>query len=373
MVKIIECKKEKKGYLIKTEPSDIFYIDGKGGQLGDRGSVGEANVLEVKEEGILVDKELELKEYNFNIDKKRRVDIAQQHTAQHLFSAIAYNDYNLNTVGFRMADEYTTVDLDSNTINEEIIEKIEQKANDIIMQNIEIRTYIKSHEEAMQVEGLRKAIKDKVTGDVRFVEIVGVDLGACAGFHVASTKDLRLFKIVYHEKVKGNFTRFYFIAGDRALADYRYKHMVSRDICHMFSCKENEMLDKIEKSIDEKKQIESELKNISIQYAEILAKKLKDNSKKVNGYDLIVYVGEKEVVQFLPRFIEGNNLVLVTGTENSYSIVSQILNCKEFIQYLVSKSQNIKGGGNQIKGNFKGSITKEELETYLVEYINSLL
>ena len=42
-----------------------------------------------------------------------------QHTAQHIFSAEAYNNFGLNTVGFRMAEEYTTIDLDQKDISKE--------------------------------------------------------------------------------------------------------------------------------------------------------------------------------------------------------------------------------------------------------------
>ena len=89
-----------------------------------------------------------------------------------------------------MAEEYTSVDLDSNTISEETIKELENKANEVIRKAIELKIYTLNHEEALKIEGLRKAIKDKVTGDVRFVEIPDIDLGACAGFHVENTKDV---------------------------------------------------------------------------------------------------------------------------------------------------------------------------------------
>ena len=222
-VEILNCEKIKEGYIIKlNDGNGPFYIDGKGGQLGDRGTLGESNVLEVKDGSIITDKEVPLGEQEYTIDMERRKDIACQHTAQHLFSALAYNDYQLNTVGFRMAEEYTTVDLDSNTISEETITELENKANEIIRKAIELKIYTLNHEEALKIEGLRKAIKDKVTGDVRFVEIPEIDLGACAGFHVENTKDIKLFKILSHEKIKGNYTRFFFIAGDRAIKDYAF-------------------------------------------------------------------------------------------------------------------------------------------------------
>lgn len=366
-VLVKECENLKNGYLIKIEP-EVFYIDGKGGQLGDRGRIGEAQVLEVKDSGIIIDRELESGEYEVDIDSHRQKDIACQHTAQHMFSAIAYNDYGLNTVGFRMAEEYTTVDLDSNEIAEEIIEELERKANEIIKQGIELKIFIMNNEEARKIEGLRKAIKEKVVGDVRFVEIPGVDLGACAGFHVENTKDIKLFKIINYEKIKGNYTRFYFVAGDRALKDYSNKHKLSKELCHIFSCKDYEIAEMLDKTLEEKRKVESEYKNLATQYVELLADKLMKESEFIGEYQPIFYFGDTVVAQFLGRYMSEKN-ILVTGNGSSFSIVAQSFNCKEFIKDLVEKKSNIKGGGNQNKGNFKGEIGEEELKTLLIEYI----
>lgn len=372
-VEVLSCEKIKEGYIVKLKDgNEPFYIDGKGGQLGDRGTIGESIVLEVKDGSILVDKEVALGEQECSINMERRKDIASQHTAQHLFSALAYNDYQLNTMGFRMAEEYTTVDLDSNTITEETIKELENKANEVIRRAIELKIYTLNHEEAMKIEGLRKAIKDKVTGDVRFVEIPDTDLGACAGFHVENTKDIKLFKILSHEKIKGNYTRFFFIAGDRALKDYAFKHELSKELCHIFSCKDHEILTMLNKSLDEKKKIETEMKMIASEFSELLGEKLMKEAEEINGYKFIIYVGDKTTVQYLPKHINPEEYLLITGSEDSYSIISNKINCKDFLKELTSVNNNIKGGGNQIKGNFKGKISKEELKKQLETFLNKL-
>ena len=372
-VEVLSCEKIKEGYIVKLKDgNEPFYIDGKGGQLGDRGTIGESIVLEVKDGSILVDKEVALGEQECSINMERRKDIASQHTAQHLFSALAYNDYQLNTMGFRMAEEYTTVDLDSNTITEETIKELENKANEVIRRAIELKIYTLNHEEAMKIEGLRKAIKDKVTGDVRFVEIPDTDLGACAGFHVENTKDIKLFKILSHEKIKGNYTRFFSIAGDRALKDYAFKHELSKELCHIFSCKDHEILTMLNKSLEEKKKIETEMKMIASEFSELLGEKLMKEAEEINGYKFIIYVGDKTTVQYLPRHINPEEYLLITGSEDSYSIISNKINCKDFLKELTSVNNNIKGGGNQIKGNFKGKISKEELKKQLETFLNKL-
>lgn len=350
-VEVLNCEKVKEGYIVKLKDvNEPFYIDGKGGQLGDRGTIGESNVLEVRDGSILTDKEVSLGEQEYTIDMERRKDIASQHTAQHLFSALAYNDYQLNTVGFRMAEEYTTVDLDSNTITEETIKELENKANEVI----------------------RKAIKDKVTGDVRFVEIPDIDLGACAGFHVENTKDIKLFKILSHEKIKGNYTRFFFIAGDRALKDYAFKHEISKELCHTFSCKDYEILTMLNKSLEEKKRIEVEMKMIASEFSELLGDKLMKEAEEINGYKFILYMGDKVTTQYLPRHINPEEYLLIAGSDDSYSVFSNKINCKDFLKELISSNENIKGGGNQIKGNFKGKISKEELKKQLETFLNKL-
>ena len=45
---VLNCEKIKEGYIIKlSDGNGSFYIDGKGGQLGDRGAIGESIVLDV--------------------------------------------------------------------------------------------------------------------------------------------------------------------------------------------------------------------------------------------------------------------------------------------------------------------------------------
>ena len=98
----------------------------------------------------------------YSINEKRQEDIRQQHTAQHIFSAEAYNNFGLNTVGFRMAEEYTTVDLDQKDISKEVIEKLEELVNKDIKADILVEEEIVyKQKKAHKFENLRKANKRK--------------------------------------------------------------------------------------------------------------------------------------------------------------------------------------------------------------------
>lgn len=358
MIKIKKISELK--YELENNP---FYVDGKGGQLGDRASVSEANIVEVGENYIVLDKELEDGEYTYQIDTKRQKDISKQHTAQHIFSALAYNKYGLNTVGFRMAEEYTTVDLDSKEITKDMIKELEDLVNDVISQNIKIEELIYSNEEAHKLENLRKQVKDKIKGDVRFIKISDIDICACAGFHVESTSQIKIFKIINHEVVKANYTRFYFLAGDRARKDYELKHNVTKNLTNTFSCKVEEILEMLAKSRAEKDILEQNYKHLLNVYVEILAKELEENYIDYKGIKIIFYNEDKNIAEVLAKYVNLDEFLLVSGYENSYAFMSHSTDCQKIIKNIVKNCIDIKGGGNSQKGNIKlmKNYKKEEI------------
>lgn len=353
-----------KTYEILNSP---FYIDGKGGQLGDRGTISDANIIEVKENLVILDKNLEDGEHSYFIDEKRREDISQQHTAQHIFSAEAYNNFSLNTVGFRMAEEYTTVDLDQKDISKEIIEKLEKLVNNDIKKDIVVKEEIYTNEEAHKIENLRKAIKDKIKGDVRFIKIGDIDICACAGFHVSRTSQIEIFKIINYENVKGNYTRFYFLAGERAKADYNKKHDINKKLTNIFSCKDDEILEMLDKSLTEKSKISTELKSLSMKYAELMAKDFEKTFIEYKEHKILIYNEDENLVNILPRFVNLDKFLLLSGHDKNYSLNSNIYDCKAIISNITKSFPTIKGGGGKNKGNIK--LDKTYNKDKLVELI----
>jgi alanine--tRNA ligase len=344
-----------------------FYVDGKGGQLGDRGTIAEANIVEVKENIVILDKNLEDGEYTYSIDEKRREDIRQQHTAQHIFSAEAYNNFGLNTVGFRMAEEYTTVDLDQKDISKEVIEKLEELVNKDIKVDILVEEEIYTNEEAHKFENLRKAIKEKIKGDVRFIKIGDVDICACAGFHVARTSEIEIFKIINHENIKGNYTRFYFLAGDRAKNDYNKKHDIIKKLTNTFSCKDDEILEMLNKSLKEKASVTAELKSLGMRYAELMVKDFENTFIDYKNFKILIYNEDENLVGILPKFVNLDKFLLLIGYDTSYTLMSNIYDCKEIIINIVKNFPNIKGGGGRNKGNIK--LDKAYSRNELIEII----
>jgi len=158
VIKIKRLYEEGKDLFAVSDESP-FYPDGKGGQLGDRGTIGPAKVLYVKEvNGEVhhkIDKPIEPGEYDFEIDQARRKDIATQHTAQHILSAAFLKVVQAQTVSFHMGEKTSTIDIDLPVLTERTIEDVERLANEIVKSCVNVEILFVEREEAEKMN-LRK-------------------------------------------------------------------------------------------------------------------------------------------------------------------------------------------------------------------------
>lgn len=372
-LKVTNCRKEKENYNITVEYLDEnpikFYTDGKGGQLGDRGTIGEAKVLEVLAEEIVIDGELNQEEYDYTIDFKRREDIAVQHTAEHLLSGIAKKYFNLNNVGFRMAEDFTTVDLDSDKISSETLEELLAKTNEVIKLGIEVLEKNVTIPEAKEIN-LRKPLSDKIKeGLVRIVEIPEYDNCACAGFHVKNIKDIRLLKLVFSERIKEKYTRCYLLAGDRALVDYNKKDKIIRELNHKFSCRDNEIIDMVERYMGEHENLKRDYSNLTQKYAKYFLNEILENPITINDKRIIICEENKTIINEVRKSFAKREETFIGITEDSIMLSSNTLNCGEIIKKLSQEYPNLKGGGSPKQGNIKGTLTKDEI----IKILNTII
>lgn len=370
LIGIKNCEKYNDNYAVEVEYIDLFstkiYPDGKGGQLGDRGHINNIPILEVKEDKVIVADEIQNGEYEYYIDNNRRTDIAMQHTAEHLFSGIALKDYNLNNVGFRMGEDISTVDLDSDSISEEVVKELSDKVNKAILKGAKVLgTTIMKHE-IETVSGLRKKISPKISSEyIRLVKIEGYDLCACAGFHVNDIKDIRVFKILSHERIKGKYTRFTFIAGNRALEDYNKKFDIIKSLNHKFSCRDYEIIEKIDNFKKEHEDLKKSYVELIHNYALSLKENILKDAIEINSHKLIIYHGNKELINELKKIFTEDKITFVGFYDDSIIIASEDINCSLFIKEILKTNSSAKGGGGAKQGNIKGIIDESSIiETF---------
>jgi len=198
-----------------------------GGQPHDIGTLGGIPVLDVMDEGdriahLLAQPLAATRDAAGIIDWPCRFDHMQQHTAQHLLSAVCESLLAAHTTSVHFGDATSTVDLDSNAVSEPQLVAIEHRANELIMED---RPVTIAFEDADQAQGLRKA--SRRAGTLRIITIEGVDKSACGGTHVRRTSEIGSLLVLGAERMKGH-VRIEFVAGWRAIAHARRNEALVR-------------------------------------------------------------------------------------------------------------------------------------------------
>ncbi len=186
-----------------------------GGQPFDTGRLGGVAVVDVIDEGDhiahVVESPVTGDQLAGAIDWTRRFDHMQQHTGQHLLSAVIAERFGHATVGVHFGRESATLDLDTAGFDHAEIVEAEVRANAAVTENRPVEV---SFEEAAAAAGLRKA--SARDGTLRIVTIQGLDRSACGGTHVRATGEIGAIAIRKVERVKQH-VRLEFLCGLRAV------------------------------------------------------------------------------------------------------------------------------------------------------------
>lgn len=223
-----------------------FYPE-SGGQPSDRGTLNGIEVLGVLEEDSkilhLLEDDISAGEVKGKIDWQTRFDFMQQHAGQHILSQSFHELYQAETLSFHLGEVTSTVEIDLRKVAEEEVERVETRANDIVFQDREIKSYFIPEEKISSIP-LRKSPKKK--GLIRVVEVSDFDYSACGGTHPSKTGEVGLIKILKWEKIRNN-VKFEFVCGQRASKDYAWKNRDLRELSNMFTVSEREVLTSVEK------------------------------------------------------------------------------------------------------------------------------
>jgi alanyl-tRNA synthetase len=188
-----------------------------GGQLYDTGTLGGIAVVDVVDEDDRVAHVLASPlpptpaPIAGVVDWKRRFDHMQQHTGQHLLSAVFEDLFGHKTLSVHFGPDYSTLDLDTEILSRDRMIAAEERANALVA---EARAVNVTFEDAATTTGLRKP-SDR-PGMLRVVTIDAVDRSACGGTHVRNTAEIGDVLLRSAEKVR-NATRVEFVCGVRAV------------------------------------------------------------------------------------------------------------------------------------------------------------
>jgi alanyl-tRNA synthetase len=186
-----------------------------GGQPFDRGTLGGVDVVDVVDEGEriahLLAAPLAATRVMGAIDWARRFDHMQQHTGQHLLSAVLEELFGWATESVHFGADASTIDLDAGAVTPAQLAAAEERANAVVWEN---RPVTVTFEDAAEAAGLRKA--SARSGALRIVTIDRLDRSACGGTHVRGTGEVGAMLLGKTERVRQQ-VRVEFVCGGRAV------------------------------------------------------------------------------------------------------------------------------------------------------------
>lgn len=233
--RVIRCEATDRGYEITLDQT-AFYPEG-GGQPCDLGTIGGVRVLDVRERGEevihLCDGAPEVGgEVSCMIDYRRRFDLMQQHSGEHMVSGVIHRKYGYHNVGFHMGRDLITIDFDG-PIPPEDLPAIEAEVNRAVWQDLPLRIWYPSPEELPRIPYRSKR---ELPWPVRIVEVPGMDICACCGVHVERTGEIGLVKLFSMTKFHDG-VRMEMACGGRALELLSKVYDENRQVSQTFSAK----------------------------------------------------------------------------------------------------------------------------------------
>ena len=284
-----------------TLDRSAFY-PASGGQPFDKGNLTATSrngaVLEIPIDEVAEDEQGEVWHYTAKplvagtqvhaaIDWERRLDHMQQHSGQHLLSAIFSRELGAHTVSFHLGDESSTIDLNTASIAHASLERIERLANEIIAQDrpIKTRTVSRVEAESLLATGKLRKLPER-DGDIRLIEIEGVDLNACGGTHLRSTGQIGGLALRSTEKVRQGL-RVEFVCGLRAVAAARRDFGVLTEAAGTLSIPASQLPQTIERLLADAKHSAKERQRLREEVARYEASELLAGARIHDGLRIV--------------------------------------------------------------------------------------
>jgi alanyl-tRNA synthetase len=291
-----------------------------GGQLFDLGTLGGVAVTEVVDEedrvAHVLASPLTATQVKGEVDWGRRFDFMQQHTGQHLLSAVMEELFGWKTVSVHMGTDNCTVDVDAASVSEGQLELAELRCAEIVARAVP--TAITFEDSAA---GLRK--ESARSGTLRVVSIEGVDRSACGGTHVRSSAEIGVVLTGRTEKIR-NSIRVEFCCGGRALKRARGDNQMLVAISRALALPADKAPERIGSLVEANKALDKERSRLATELAKREGRELYLATEA--GADGVRRVTQRGVIDDAARaraqaFVSGERAVMLLVSSEPLSIL----------------------------------------------------
>jgi alanyl-tRNA synthetase len=274
--RVVDVADRVSGWTALVLDRTAFYPTG-GGQPSDTGTLNSVRVVECIDDGdngvlhvVQGTAPSRGDVVRGRVDWSRRLDHMQQHTGQHILSQALITLFNAPTRSFRVLEASCQIDVELNNPTTEIIERAVELANNVIWEDRAITIRSVTSGEAAELPLRKEPARD---GDLRLIEIEGFDLTPCGGTHAYRTGEVGMIAVRSWERAKG-LTRIEFVAGVRALGDYRKANKSAREVAALFSTGRDDAPQLAAQMVEEHKELNRRIRVLEELAAEAEAQKL---------------------------------------------------------------------------------------------------
>jgi alanyl-tRNA synthetase len=332
-----------------------FYAT-SGGQPHDKGLLGDARVVDVvdEEEEVMhvVDKPIEIGAVNGSIDWNRRFDHMQQHTGQHVLSAVFHSKLSLPTVSFHLGADVCTIDVRGQEPTQEIMDAASAAANDAVYADRAVNVKYGSAEE-LAAAGVRKTVERR--GTLRAIEIEALELQPCGGTHVQRTGQIGMIFVRGVSRIRQDW-RVEFACGRRAERLAHEDFAALRAVAQRLNCSPQEAVAAAERVVMERdahfKSARASMQRLAQMDARATVHQIEIGADGFRVVAKLVGDDPPEYVQAFAREVAQaeNTVALVVRSECGHIFFSQHPSAKKDMNALLSealKHVGGKGGGSR--------------------------
>ena len=221
------------------------------------------------------------------IDWPRRLDHMQQHSGQHLLSAICARELGAATLSFHLGEDVSTIDLAADTLSVTDQERVEQLVNLAIAEDLPVTTQSigRTEADALLAAGALRKLPER-EGAIRLVEMPGIDLNACGGTHVRALGQIGSLLLRGTEKVRQG-VRLSFVCGLRAARVARADDQLLASIAKSLSSQRASLPEIVERKTAEAKADAKEKQKLREELADYHAARLLVEDQVEHGLRMV--------------------------------------------------------------------------------------
>uniref|UniRef100_A0A8C5GA94 Alanyl-tRNA synthetase domain containing 1 n=1 Tax=Gouania willdenowi TaxID=441366 RepID=A0A8C5GA94_GOUWI len=368
-----------KGFNVKLQDT-ILFPEG-GGQPDDHGLIGDVPVLRVTRQGPeavhFVCTPLEVgQEVPVKVNWERRFDHMQQHSGQHLITALAETMFGYKTTSWELGRQRSTIELDTPSMKACQLQELEEAVNVKIRDCVPVNVQLLSIDDPA-VEKVSRGLPGDHAGPIRIIDIIGVDANMCCGTHVSNLSHLQVIKLLGTEKGKKNKTNLIFLAGNRVLKYAEKSYSTERSLVSLLKTGPDEHVEAVDKLQKSVKTLQKTNLSLIRDMAVLIAQNFKNNPLKSNFFSLHKKEGDNEFMNIIANELNTEEtLVFLTVGEEKGPGLFLLAGPTEPVSKMGPRVlQLLQGKGAGKNGRFQGKANslaqRGDVEAFLRQEFNN--